>query len=377
MSILIVSTVGTSILTNLAIKEEKNLLFEHSNTTEPECTEEVKKIIEQLAETTISKLKNVDEPTARKLSAELNGIYGIMNIYNENDYEHLLVCTDTYQGRKSAQIIREYLEKKGYNCNIFAPKGLTTKNKSSFLNGLQNVVKHFENVLTSYKKNGFEIVFNLTGGFKSIQGYLTLLGMFYADKIVYIFESSQSELIELPKLPINTDISLIRRYKDKFWRLYFDKIKADDFKECPQSFVEKIEVDGTIYFILSVIGKVLFEKAKKELLYELPKLSEVNYSSDFNKIFEEIKSNEEREKVIDAIGSIFKAIINAEDYEQFNKLLEFDVIKDRYYVPGPYSHGYRIYLVKIDEKFAISFNAYKKSVVIEKYGLIKDLENSF
>jgi CRISPR/Cas system-associated protein Csm6 len=48
------------------------------------------------------------------------------------------------------------------------------------------------------------VVFNLTGGFKSVQGFLQAISSFYADETIYIFQFS-SELLQIPRLPIKLD----------------------------------------------------------------------------------------------------------------------------------------------------------------------------
>jgi hypothetical protein len=56
------------------------------------------------------------------------------------------------------------------------------------------VIRWCQDTLPGYRESGYHIVFNLTGGFKSIQGWMQTLGMFYADEIVYIFETGKELL---------------------------------------------------------------------------------------------------------------------------------------------------------------------------------------
>lgn len=46
--------------------------------------------------------------------------------------------------------------------------------------------------LVAYRENGYRILFNLTGGFKSIQGFLQSLAMFYADESIYILNQGKN-----------------------------------------------------------------------------------------------------------------------------------------------------------------------------------------
>jgi guanosine-3',5'-bis(diphosphate) 3'-pyrophosphohydrolase len=63
------------------------------------------------------------------------------------------------------------------------------------------VAKHEAQSATSAGKS---VVFNVTGGFKAVVPYLTLLGMFENVGIVYVYEESD-ELIRLPALPVRFD----------------------------------------------------------------------------------------------------------------------------------------------------------------------------
>ena len=51
--------------------------------------------------------------------------------------------------------------------------------------------------MPGYRQSHYRVVFNLVGGFKSLQGYMNTLGMFYADEIIYIFEAPTADLIRI------------------------------------------------------------------------------------------------------------------------------------------------------------------------------------
>src|SRR5699024_7664299 len=128
---------------------------------------------------------------------------GILGIYENNWNKcekdiHFLLATDTYQGKLTAELLKEFLSRKVQSAQVIVPKNLNTKTKEDFKAGIRDLLKWCEDVLPGYKDAGYEIIFNLTGGFKSLQGYLNTIGMFYADSISYIFEGAD-ELISIPK----------------------------------------------------------------------------------------------------------------------------------------------------------------------------------
>jgi hypothetical protein len=87
------------------------------------------------------------------------------------------------------------------NVNIPSSNGLSTASTQAFAGGIDGVIEFLETEVKPLRSS-YEVVFNLTGSFKSLQGYMNTWGMFYADRIVYIFEGDNSKLITIPRLPI-------------------------------------------------------------------------------------------------------------------------------------------------------------------------------
>jgi putative CRISPR-associated protein (TIGR02619 family) len=303
MKNLIISTVGTSLLTNPTEKEIQNLLYKYSNCNESECPDEIKNLIEELFPKTLQKLYSSDAHSLRRLSAELNGIMGIYNesLSDHNNDIHFLICTDTYQGRKSAEVIKEFLNKHNIPAEIIQPKKLSTKNKDDFSEGVKQLLKWFDETIYGYKKSAYQVIFNLTGGFKSLQGYLNTIGMFYADKIIYIFESDQAELIEIPRLPIQIDLEPFKENKEKILLLNANKIyDARDFVKFPESAFDSIE--GKL--ILSVWGEVIWNKVKYDLFDELPELPFIEYHNNFIEKYKDIVDKKFRIKLLETISKV-------------------------------------------------------------------------
>jgi putative CRISPR-associated protein (TIGR02619 family) len=265
----IVSTVGTSLLTSQIDRQQESDWFPQltkyaNKKSEQLLVEEATQLCE-LSQRATNKLSAGKQENARKASAELNGIYGIY----QNDLSqgrcdiHFLITTDTAQGQTTATIISKYLSDKGIvNVTSFIPPGLSTATTQDFSGGIDAVIEFLEKQIEPLRKD-YEVIFNLTGSFKSLQGYMNTLGMFYADKIVYIFEGASSELITIPRLPITIDQSKLIPYATTLALLAKgDGLKAATVKGLPEGLIA--EIDG--YYILSNWGNVIWQREKESLL---------------------------------------------------------------------------------------------------------------
>lgn len=303
MKNLVISTVGTSLITNPASKDQQAYLYKFSNCNEDECPEDIKDLINELLPKVNQKLENSNIRDIRRISAELNGILGFYNdnlSKGENDL-HFLICTDTYQGQKSAEVVKSFLLRNNIITEIIKPNKLSTKNKYEFSEGIKNLLKWFDETIYGYKKASYQIIFNLTGSFKSLQGYLNTIAMFYADKIIYIFESEQADLIEIPRLPIKIDYEPFIKYRDKILLLNANKIyQISDFVDFPESAFDIIENK----LILSVWGEVVWNKVKYDLFDELPKLSFIEYHKKFIDQYRATIDKKQKLKIVETIAKI-------------------------------------------------------------------------
>src|SRR5699024_8945392 len=212
----------------------------------------------------------------KNMSAELNGIISIYrdNLNEGKKDDHLLIATDTYQGQLTANLLKDFLEPYVNGVVVMEPERLNTKSKKHFRSGIRDLLNRCEKILPSYKEAGYDIIFNLTGGFKSLQGYLNTIGMFYADRLSYIFEGSQ-ELIEIPRLPIEIKSEQFKNQAALFLQLDQTEngIHQKYLKGISKTMVEEYESDR---FILSDWGQLSWNKAKNDILskgvIELPKI---------------------------------------------------------------------------------------------------------
>ncbi len=178
---LVISTVGTSLLTNQIddefesglneqLQKYANLTQDEVNQSYPELANDIAKLRER-AEQVLATGNTLE---IREASAELNGIYGLYeeNLSQGKEDIHWLITTDTEQGRTTAEIVKSFLINQGIaNTNIYPEpgSGLSTADTNKFSKGIAQLIPWIQQLTKGYKKQA-KICFNLVGGFKAIQG---------------------------------------------------------------------------------------------------------------------------------------------------------------------------------------------------------------
>lgn len=198
------------------------------------------------------------------MSAELNALIkfydGQYPLSVVRDY-HLLLCTDTWLGEAAAHLVATWLRQHGCNnVEVRRQKDLQTAQINAFQLALSDLIQWCEETLPVYRAAQYHIVFNLTGGFKSVQGFLQTLAMFYADEVVYIFESGTA-LLHIPRLPIRMDAEdTVRNHLTTFRRLAYD-LQVEDVSGIPETMLLRIEQQVTF----SPWGQLVWKRTKKHL----------------------------------------------------------------------------------------------------------------
>ncbi|MDF5733245.1 MAG: CRISPR-associated protein, partial [Rhizonema sp. PD38] len=189
----------------------------------------------------------------------------------------------------------------------------------------------------------YDIIFNLVGGFKALQGYFNTIGMFYADEIIYVFEGSNG-VVKIPRLPINVDIDRVAPYKVQLAMMEVGAIPTfwEKAKEVPIEWVLSLNKEMT----LSTWGQLVWSHCKKNLLsQDKPiKFPKIEYIQTF---IDDYKSKSADEKIIlqenlaraaclllnhkDGISAMKQdGIFKLRRYEGKNKDIDhFDLPKDR------------------------------------------------
>lgn len=292
----VLSTCGTSLLVNIA-KDTDDLMydFQYANTKDFNDIpfkqgDMFKRIIDRASRYLAS--CSIDE--ARKISAELNGIIGFYSGKTpQNSDFHVLLSTDTWLGEQTAILIETWLNNNKIQASVYRQADLQTNDLSGFQLALSDLIKYFDETLCDYSNKGYKIIFNLTGGFKSVQGFLQSIAHFYADETIYIFERS-SELLRIPRLPVklnflgeisdnitffrNVSINIPFRKPDSVSELFLFSIpeKSDDLA-------------------LSAWGELVWKKSKKEIyskkLLSSPDKKRIKFSTKFIKTAEKLESD--------------------------------------------------------------------------------------
>ena len=198
-----ISPCGTSLLTNATDKERRQLLIQTANCQEEELTPEQKREIDVHLQERRQQLIEADLETVKQLSAEL---HGIIAYHNGNlsagktgtPDQHFLLVTDTYQGKQVGDMVAQWLNLHQLQAQkVEEIPDLATGDREAFRWAMTELISWCDGTLSGYRKDGWHVVFNLTGGFKSVNGFLQAVGMFYAHESVYIFQSS-SQLLRIP-----------------------------------------------------------------------------------------------------------------------------------------------------------------------------------
>lgn len=282
MPTVIVSACGTSLLTNQTDPVLRDILIKTANSQPSELTQEQKEIIDEHLIKRQKEIDNADLNTIKRLSAELNGIITYYKGSPQGE-QHIVLGTDTYLGTNTANMVAQWLQKQGLKAIPKVVKNLSTKNVESFRIAISEIVRWCaEELEKQYPRPHWTVVFNLTGGFKSVNGFLQALAIFYADESIYIFESG-SQLIRIPRLPLQLDPEgVIGKHLQTFRRMGIlkNELKIEECQGIPETLLEQIDD----HVILSEWGTLIWQKCwnqyySKELL---PPLSEkLKYSKRF------------------------------------------------------------------------------------------------
>jgi CRISPR/Cas system-associated protein Csm6 len=306
----VISTVGTSLLTNQINRKnsEENDWYDRlrntANLTEKETPEDVKRILEILKQRAEEKLAKSTISVIRGASAELNGIYGIYqgDLQQGKEDIHFLIATDTTQGVITAKIVEDFLKSKAIaNVNPYIPKGLSTASSESFSLGIDDLIVWLQKEIAPLKSL-YKITFNLVGSFKSLQGYLNTIGMFYADEIVYIFEGKDAELITIPRLPITVDTNLLQPHALKLALLDSEGgLSPAEVEGIPEAMLAEIDSK----FILSTWGELIWNQCKDDLLSgDLLNFPRLEYLDVFRADYNKIKETKERVKLQETLAKV-------------------------------------------------------------------------
>lgn len=301
---IIVSTTGTSLLTNNTDKELRNLLFKTANYQENDFDSEEKEIIDTHIQQIKNRFTSMISSEVKEISAELNGIltYYQDQIQNKKGTPdtHYLIVSDTYQGIKVGEIIVNWLQQNHFIAEIIQIPDLATNNRDKFRLAMSELINWCNNNLKAFRDSGYQIIFNLTGGFKSVQGFLQTVGMFYADECIYIFQFS-SQLLQIPRLPIKLDLEEIVGKNLTTFRCLnsYLSVTKEEVKNIPETLLFFLEEDNQVE--LSEWGELIWLQAKSTYYQQslLPPLSQkLVYNDEFKQNIQALQNQRDRVELV-------------------------------------------------------------------------------
>jgi len=317
MQRVIISTIGTSLLTNQINRQEPsekdwyNQLRDTANLILKDTPVEVHSIIETLKSRAINKLEKSTISQIRMASAELNGIYGIYQEQISHGIQdiHWLISTDTAQGKATAEIVYDFLRQNGLVItDIYTPSGLSTSSTQAFSEGIDDLIVWLRKNISPLQNN-YRICFNLVGSFKSLQGYMNTIGMFYADEIIYIFEGRESNLITIPRLPVKVDESLISPHTVKLALMNAGLgLSPSEVSDIPGALVGEYNHQK----VLSTWGNLIWEESKTELLSrDLLEFPRIEYANTFREDYNNIRDKNEKLALQEVIAQVSSLLIQS------------------------------------------------------------------
>lgn len=260
----IVTTCGTSLLTHGADKEMRELITACANHSESDLEPDAKEALDACLTGCREALADAEIATVRKRSAELNGLlawYGDGWPERGHQEVHYLLHTDTYLGAQAAGLVADWMCRQGLAVHAINTKGLNTAHAESFEAAMSDLARWCYDTFDSGAYG--RVIFNLVGGFKSLQGFMQAIGMFYADECIYIFEAGAA-LLRIPRLPIRLDArgTFVERART-FMRLeVWGQAKADQCQGIPETLLLSVGDDRS----LSSWGQLLWDKSKGAVL---------------------------------------------------------------------------------------------------------------
>jgi putative CRISPR-associated protein (TIGR02619 family) len=222
----ILTTVGTSLLTHL--REEKWIdkgEYDYFHNNEKDADKiyndrKDKEKIDRLKKIALRYLSDKDinnNEDLNKMSAELKSLYKIIKSEKLDRPDIYFIYSDTPAGKVVTDILKEYLNKSNkLNAGSIEMKKISylqVFNRMAFENeGIPNLIEYVSEKVNFDYKTGTEysknIILNITGGFKAVVPYLTLMGSVFEIPVYYIFEETD-ELIKLPPMPVRFNYKIL------------------------------------------------------------------------------------------------------------------------------------------------------------------------
>lgn len=240
----IITTVGTSLITNYRDKEVSEIVDDGSITDiELDRLDKLtpKEVLEGNDQTVNKIQKKLNGLWIKGLSKDEDGNWDLVDAYNKDccaeiktllefyeskntkkglKIEVYLIATDTARSTLAAKLIKDNIEHFNNNIkikDIIIVKGLQTNDYQKFeKEGINNLFKELDKIIKKIWKgkgkfDNDKTIINISGGYKAIIPYMTIFAQLYGIQSIYIYEDSSS-LITIPPLPIQIDWAFAEKY---------------------------------------------------------------------------------------------------------------------------------------------------------------------
>lgn len=278
-----ISPCGASILLHVADPEKRSLVTRFSNAkTRNDVPPTERDLLSAIIDRSREMIMKASIAEAGVASAELKSIilYYNQGLKSAKNDSHYLIASDTWLGDESAELVKTWMTSQGMN-NVIKERinDLQTGELDAFNCSLSELLQRFygqENQLQKY-----HVVFNLTGGFKAIQGFMQIIAMLYGNETIYVFERSD-ELMRIPALPIRIDAdNVIRNNLSVFRRLALE-LPTDFEGVIPESLVMRIGNTASLSIWAGIVWNKVKNTIYSEKVWEAPS-PRIRFTDTFRK----------------------------------------------------------------------------------------------
>lgn len=297
----VITTVGTSIFYNYNqeykdIKEHYDCIEKKGHREWDACEDRLNRIRRTITDWAFQN---------RNASAEIKSLIKLQQA-EKDQLDVYLLATDTVVSRLAAEIIRDVLNNSEginviFNANKDVISGLQVEDYGAFVKiGSHEFIKRINDIAGGYFS---DIIFNISGGYKGLIPFMTIMAQVNSCDIIYIYEESDA-LIRIPRTPIKIDFELIEKYYREISLLDNAIDNYDTAKKANHQGFCELEERGFVenlgnWAFLSPIGKIFLERYRSQFfVFYCPDevFEEINGQSDIKRILIEKFSKEEIRK---------------------------------------------------------------------------------
>ncbi len=203
MTKLIISTTGTTLfgIPDMLTNEEKLLLTRHANETNP-------------PETLHALIRSVDnDPRYQSMNILNTAEFATLSLYRSKVRPDLadwyipgvrygFIYSDTFPGKMVQSVFNRFLSahyKSVYRSNDIVVRGLQVGSAIGLDTALRELYDTLDRVTGAYDRD--DVLFNISGGFKFISGWMQAYAIHRGFATVYTFEASNEMILTEPQLP--------------------------------------------------------------------------------------------------------------------------------------------------------------------------------